>query len=488
MSRFALALCLLLCCWISPANAEPESDSPAPQPDSKVESSSEVSKSHGDKAESKKAHKDKAHKDKEHKVKAHSKKAGPQCQEAVKAQHLINIPIFFITDRNREPCHDKNQYAAFGKLRQYKRTCNHDPYVGVAYCAIENNRLKPLTPELEKLGWQSGQKHKEGAFSVSLVEGCTYEEAKDKFYDDLYKKTLETPDRNMLVFAPGYMSTFESGLKEAARFAYYAERPVLLYSWPSKGAFKAYSADEASIEWSQDHYNEMIEELAQLSEKQPPPAIRLIAHSMGSRLLLRASPLIKSKNVFAEVTFVCPDVDDGVVKHYIRACLDKDNKAMVRLYMSHKDEMLKLSQFVHGGYKRLGEDDGFVESLSPYKQKDNQCHAGVVSAEALKRFQTIDFTTLDTGTLGHKIPVHLITSMSLSGEPPCDVEIEKKEKHHADCSEVMMDIASLNDGQGEETISYFKVKPVFKRAPVISAVKGKLPVLHTFFGKDWTMK
>jgi hypothetical protein len=232
----------------------------------------------------------------------------------------------------------------------------------------------------------------------------------------------------------------------------------------------------------------MIEELATLAQKTPAPQIRLVAHSMGSRLLLRASPLIKSKNVFSEVTFVCPDVDDGVVKHYVRRCLDKDSKAMVRLYMSHKDEMLKLSQLVHGGYARMGEDDRIVEALSPYK-RDNQCIEGVLSAEALKHFQTIDFTTMDVGTLGHKIPVHLITSMSLSGAPPCDVEIEKKEKHHADCSQAMMDVATLNEfNGGDETVSYFKVKPAFKKAPVIGAVKGKLPVLHTFFGKDWTMK
>lgn len=401
-------------------------------------------------------------------------------------QHLVNIPIFFITDRNREPCHDKAQYAKFGLLRQYTGVCNHDPHVGVAYCAIDNNRQKPLTQNLQDLGWMPANKHVEGAFSISLIEQCTYEEAKDKFYEDIYKKAGVGTERDIFVFAPGYMSTFESGLKEAARFAYYAERPVILYSWPSKGKFRAYSADEASIEWSQDHYNDMIAELSDIGKKDPATKIHLIAHSMGARLLLRAIPLIKEKNNFAEVAFVCPDVDDGVVKHYVRQCLSNDSKASIRMYMSHKDEMLKLSQLVHGGYARLGEEAGLSVAASPYK-KTPQCASMILSPEAMKRFQTIDFTSMDEGTLGHKIPVHLMTSMSLTGHPPGEIEFEHKKKDHEDCSSLMLQISNLLE-QDEASAGYFRVKVAGKKAPVIGAVKGKLPVLHTMFGKDWTMK
>lgn len=403
-------------------------------------------------------------------------------------KHLVNIPVFFITDRNREPCQDKEQYAKFGRMRQYNGVCNHDPHIGIAYCAIDNTQKKPIEGKLTELGWQPVHKHVEGAYSVTLIDGCTYEEAKDRFYDAVYKKALIAPDRDVFVFAPGYMSTFESGLKEAARFAYYAERPVVLYSWPSKGRFKDYGSDAASVEWSQDHYNEMISELADLAKLDPAPRMRLLAHSMGSRLLMRAIPLIHEKNVFHEIAFVCPDVDDGVVKHYVRHCLTKEGKATCRLYMSHKDEMLKLSQIVHGGYARLGEEQGVFVNPSPYKKAQISTVDVDISPETLKRFQTIDFTDMDEGTLGHKIPVELICSMSLLGKPPASIEIEHKKKGQVDCSDVMLDIASLGPEQDIGTVGYFKVKQLGHNAPILHAVRRKLPVMHTFIGKDWTMK
>jgi len=419
---------------------------------------------------------------------AQARESNAQAPDATakNSEHLVNIPIFFITDRNRELCSDKAQFVKFGNQRQYTGICNHDPHVGVAYCAIDNNRNKPITPDLEKLGWKTAHKHVEGAISVSLVDGCTYEEAKDQFYEDIYKKALATQSRDIFVFTPGYVSTFESGLKEAARFAYYAERPVLLYSWPSKGKLRAYSADEASIEWSQDHYNEMLIELAALVDRENPAKIRLLSHSMGARLALRAIPIVHDKNAFAEISFVCPDVDDGVVKHYVRHFLTKDCKTTLRLYMSHKDEMLKISQFVHGGYARFGETDGLVMAASPYKKAlpSSSCN---IAAEALKRFQTIDFTEMDEGPLGHKIPVHLVCDMSLTGKPPSELAIEAKQKSHADCSPVMLNIASMATDPAEDTASYFKIKMTYK-APLLHAVKEKLPVLHTFLGKDWTLK
>ncbi|MFN8656911.1 MAG: alpha/beta hydrolase [Candidatus Obscuribacterales bacterium] len=402
-----------------------------------------------------------------------------------KTQRLITIPVFFISDRNRQPCKDKDNLVKFGNLRQYRGTCNHDPHLGVAYCTITNTQEKPLDKKLVDLGWKDEHKRGEGAYSVSLIEGCTYDEATEKFFDDIHKQASNTCDQELFVFAPGYMSTFESGVREAARFAYYSERPVLLYSWASKGTFKGYSSDEASIEWSQEHYNDLIGELNGLASRKPAVSVRLFAHSMGSRLIVRAAPLIKGRDTFKEISLVCPDIDDGLVKHYISRCMTNDGKTTIRLYMSHKDRMLALSKLVHGGYARLGQDQELIPA-SPYKASDS-C-SGKPTIETLKRFQTIDFTELDFGKLGHKIPVALVCSLSQTGKPPEGIELIHKKGKDADCSEIMLTVSDIDDDEAQNLLGYFLAhRCEGAKFPVANAVKKGLPKVPGI-KKDWTIK
>lgn len=414
---------------------------------------------------------------------ANAKKAKTDESQDSRAQNLITIPVFFLSDRNREPCKDKVNLVRFGHLRQYRGTCGHDPHIGIAYCTITNTQQKTLDDRLANLGWKSEHKHGEGAYQVNLIEGCTYDEAKEKFFDDIHKQAADTCDQEVFVFAPGYMSTFESGLREAARFAYYAERPVVLYSWPSKGTFKGYSSDEASIEWSQEHYNDMISELDDLAQRKPSIAVRLFAHSMGSRLLMRAVPLIKGKEHFREISLVCPDIDDGLVKHYITRCMTNNGKTTVRLYMSHKDRMLALSKLVHGGYARLGQDQELIP-VSPYKASDT-C-SGKLTPDTLKRFQTIDFTELDSGALGHKIPVNLVCSMSQTGNPPDGIELIHKKNKDVDCSDIMMQVSDVDDDETCNLLGYFLAHRCQSKS-VASAIKSKLPKAP-IIKKDWTIK
>jgi esterase/lipase superfamily enzyme len=417
-------------------------------------------------------------------AKSKEKAESQECQDS-QVQNLMTIPVFFVSDRNREPCKDKLNLVRFGHLRQYRGSCGHDPHIGIAYCTISNTQQKSLEEHHSSLGWKAEGKGGEGAYQVNLVDGCTYEQAKEKFFDDIHKQAASTCDQEVFVFAPGYMSTFESGLREAARFAYYAERPVILYSWPSKGTFKGYSSDEASIEWSQEHYNDIISELDGLAARKPAVGVRLFAHSMGSRLLMRAVPLIKGKEHIKEISLVCPDIDDGLVKHYITGCMTNNGKTTVRLYMSHKDRMLALSKLVHGGYARLGQDQELVPS-SPYKATDS-C-SGKLTPDTLKRFQTIDFTELDSGALGHKIPVNLVCSMSQTGNPPDGIELIHKRHKDTDCSDIMLQVSDVDYDESANLLGYFLAhRCQSAKFPVTSAIKGKLPK-GPFIKKDWTIK
>lgn len=339
----------------------------------------------------------------------------------------FRIPVFYVTDRNRVKSKDPSKIE-FGPERQHEGYCPHDPFLGVSWCVIENTAKKPLCPTLQALGWTASTRDGEGPDGIELTAGNTYDDKKKAFYNNLYKGVMDSDDHELYMFAPGYMSTFESGLRSAARLGYFSQRPVLLYSWPSKGKFTEYWSDEATVEWSQDHFDDMLNQIGQLGLRNPPLKARLYAHSMGGRFVLRATPLIKTNKAIEEVSMVCPDVDDGVVKHYASKYFDGSTRIVVRLYESKRDEMLKISQLVHGGYKRFGEDrtpldslspKGTIETLQPSSISDmsEDTKSECAMTRILRRMQTIDFTDLDVGTLGHRIPVEVLASLSEHGCP-----------------------------------------------------------------------
>lgn len=274
-----------------------------------------------------------------------------------KSDEFVTIPVYFITDRN--VIANSSGKPEFGTNRQYETICKHDPHVGVALCVVENTKQKSISAPLATLGWTPSKSKDESLADLQVSSDKNYLVTEKAFYANLNKQVSNTSDHEMFVFVPGYMSTLESGLRSAARFAYYCERPVLLYSWPSAGKARvtAYTADEASIEWSQDHFDHLIDRLSEL-RSQPGNEqfkVRLFAHSMGSRLVLRAVPHLTGNPAFTEVSLVCPDIDDGLFQHYVSKYSGAQGSATVRLYLSHKDKMLAISKKIHGGHARLGQ-------------------------------------------------------------------------------------------------------------------------------------
>lgn len=341
---------------------------------------------------------------------------------------FIRIPVFYVTDRNRVDNGKDKAAVQFGRERMHEGLCEHDPFLGVAYCVIKNLENKPECNSWKNRGWEVSTAKCEGPTGITLLPGKDHIEKTANFYESVYKETSQEPEKELYIFAPGYMSTFESGLRSAARLAYYSERPMLLYSWPSKGKFTEYFADEATVEWSQEHFEDMLNNVGKCAERNPPIGARVYAHSMGGRLILRATPVLKANKAVKEISVICPDVDNGVVKHYANKYFDGKQKIIVRLYESKRDEMLRFSQLVHGGYKRFGEDRQALDSLLPAGSDASLTASDITDmkletpeecamTKMLKRVQTIDYTDLDVGTVGHRIPVEVLASLSERGCP-----------------------------------------------------------------------
>ena len=267
---------------------------------------------------------------------------------------FLRVPVFFITDRNLQPT--KSGEVNFGPHRKYIGDCKHDPFMGSAYCVVENIDRKPLNPHLRELGWsEATATDRLGAFKASPITDDNFDKIQKRFYDEVHARTIATGDKNLFIFVHGYKNTFNGALGTAAKLAYDAERPLILYSWPSVAKLRSYTSDENNVEWSQEHFNDFVLHLEQLCSADPSVKVRLFAHSMGTRLVIRATPFLAEKKYLVETALICPDIDDGLVKHYARRYLSTKGTTEIRLYMSRRDKALALSQVVHGGYTRLGE-------------------------------------------------------------------------------------------------------------------------------------
>ncbi len=374
--------------------------------------------------------------------------------------HFIRIPVFFLTDRNLLPDKPNSEAVVFGPHRKYLDDCKHEPYLGTAYCVVENIEDKPLTSELKALGWAEAEaKDKEADYKATILPGDNFGSMEKDFFEKVHQEALLTSDKNIFVFAHGYKNSFASGLHTAAKMAYYAERPLIYYSWPSVCAFRSYTSDENNVEWSQEHYNRMVEKLDALCLADPSLKIRLFAHSMGTRLIVRACPLLKEKSWLAEGTLICPDIDDGLVKHYASRYLSVNGTATIRIYVSQHDKALAISQIIHGGYCRFGE---CADSLSGWalgtllpngeKSTTENSEESKKLADILEktkhRMQTIDFTNLDYGILGHKVPAKLVCSMSFTNGPCEGVKLIPEESgQRSGLSQKLSRLTKLGDKQ-----------------------------------------
>ena len=355
------------------------------------------------------------------------------------APKLVRVPVFFVTDRNQAPT-PKWGGVDFGPHRKYLTDCKHDPFMGTAYCVIENLEGKQLTPTLKALGWTEAEpKDKVTDVCATAFTGEGFRGIEKQLYDNVHKQALLTDDKTFLVFAHGYKYVFKRALFTAAKLAYYEERPLILYSWPSVGRLRSYSSDENNVEWSQDHFNDMVVQIEKVCTDDPSVHVRMLAHSMGNRLLIRAVPLLREHKCFTEFDMICPDVDDGLVQHYASRYMSTNGTAEIRLYMSEKDKALAFSQLIHGGYNRFGECadalGGVVTQVLTIGQAQANPHETGAEdrefQEVLKknaaRMQTIDFTNIDLGWMGHSIPAKLIASMTYTNGPPPGIKLVKQD-------------------------------------------------------------
>jgi esterase/lipase superfamily enzyme len=153
-----------------------------------------------------------------------------------------------------------------------------------------------------------------------------------------------------LLFLHGYNTPFADAAIRTAQIGFDLKvtGATAFFSWPSRGMTSGYSADEATIEASENPIADFIVDFAKRSGAEK---VHLIAHSMGNRGLLRALQHIASKAEtkgavkFGQIFLAAPDVDR---RQFLRlANLYPQFAERTTLYESSADKAVYLSSLLH---------------------------------------------------------------------------------------------------------------------------------------------
>ncbi len=169
--------------------------------------------------------------------------------------------------------------------------------------------------------------------------------------------TAEGWENDTVVFIHGFNVPFEEAAKRTAQMAFdfgFKGAPIL-FSWPSDGKFYAYLADREDIQWSTQHIEQFLNELA---ETLLPRRIHLVAHSMGNQGLIGALNLLalrrgaENRPLFENVILAAPDFDAQLFQEQIAPGVQKIAKRWT-VYTSDNDAALNISTTINNA-RRLG--------------------------------------------------------------------------------------------------------------------------------------
>jgi esterase/lipase superfamily enzyme len=210
-------------------------------------------------------------------------------------------------------------------------------------------------------------------------------EPEDGFFERLEVRVKEFGSDDLFVFVHGFNVTFEDAARRTAQIAKDLEFPgaPILYSWPSHESPGpiGYATDGQTIDWTKPHLKQF---LYDLKNRTKASKLHLIAHSMGSRAVVRvlnevAKEMQHSLPQFQQIILSAPDIDTGEFQQLASAMRSTGER--VTLYASSVDKAMWLSR-KNQTFPRAGEAGDDLVVLRP-------------------EVDTIDATAVDTGFLGH---------------------------------------------------------------------------------------
>ncbi|HEY9733522.1 MAG TPA: alpha/beta hydrolase [Drouetiella sp.] len=218
----------------------------------------------------------------------------------------------------------------------------------------------------------------------------------DQFFAELSKFDKGEP----ILFLHGYHRNFKTSVDLGFETAKGLDRPIVLFSWPTRNSYVKYFVDETNAEWAGPHFASF---LTELGAHVPNRNITIVSHSVGAKVMTSAFQTLAFNRTlndfpkFGKVLMCSPDIDRDIFVE--QAPLVKMFGADVRIYVSTRDKRIAVSNFFHGGY-RIG------------------------SATKLQNIDGIEFVNFeaeDKRRFGHSIP-YLLLSRAIRGELAASAE------------------------------------------------------------------
>lgn len=281
----------------------------------------------------------------------------------------------------------------YGTNRAPVRAAKLAPYYGRGNGELQYGYLNVTIPQVHKLAeLENPAPWVDYSFGIDSAENkkkyVVLEQvvplSQEDFTHTLAKQIKDAPSKDVLIFVHGYNNTFEDAARRTAQLAYDMDfdGTAILYSWPSQGSLSAYTADENVIDVSALR---MVQFLQTVVAQTGATHVHLIAHSMGSRVLIGALPRFLQaqepaarQNAFGQIVFTAPDVD----RSYFMAVTEslRGSAQRLTLYASDSDYALRISQIVHDAPR-----------------------AGAAGSEVirLRGLDTIDMSGVPADVLGH---------------------------------------------------------------------------------------
>jgi esterase/lipase superfamily enzyme len=168
------------------------------------------------------------------------------------------------------------------------------------------------------------------------------------------------PGTETLVFVHGYNNTLSDSMYRLAqiRSDFGITMPTVLFSWLSAGDPRGYAYDRDSVLFSRDDFVEMLDGLT----SRPGERVFLLAHSMGSQLVmeaLRQAAVQGDTEILSRISGVVlmsPDIDPDLFRRQADAIGRLPQPFLI--FTSRQDRALSIAGFITGRKQRLGLIDG----------------------------------------------------------------------------------------------------------------------------------
>lgn len=191
----------------------------------------------------------------------------------------------------------------------------------------------------------------------SIVSGDTFSSER-AFANEIANRVQRLPleRREAILYIHGYNVTFSESLFRLGQLVHDFEinGVPLLFSWPSEGEGSGYLYDRDSALIARD----TLEALLDVLNRSQVQRIQIIAHSMGSHLLmetLRQRAIRNNGRLWSKlegIVLVAPDID---IDLFTKQTKEIGNLPQPFIIMaSDQDRALLLSEFVSGSRARLG--------------------------------------------------------------------------------------------------------------------------------------